>query len=199
MRGRASAPVLDSLGKRPAGGHPDRRPARHNALKEACRRLIAAGILPDRAGQPTQVQVHVTLSQLRDRPGASAAEAAWAAARAVQPGWLAGPEADASGCDSTVVPIVTGHIDWAALDHLTDVYLASKGLRPGGHPVRMHLRRTRPARTPLSPATRTRLRQTMLRLAADAMSGPGGLASWLRTCQLTGGPGASPSASAGCR
>jgi hypothetical protein len=33
----------------------------------------------------------------------------------------------------------------------------------------------------------------MLRLAADVMSGPGGLASWLRTTQLAGGPGASPS------
>jgi hypothetical protein len=33
----------------------------------------------------------------------------------------------------------------------------------------------------------------MLHLAADAMSGPGGLASWLRTSQLSGGLGASPS------
>ena len=191
----ALSAVLESLGKR--AGQEDVRTAaqrRHDALAEARRRLIAAGMLPDRAGQPTQVQVHVTLSQLRDLPGASAAEAAWAQARASQPGWLAGPEADAAGCDSTVVPIVTGHVDWTVLDHLTGVYLASKGLRPdgssgcgctcGGCSC--------PERAPLPPATVARLRQTMLRLAADAMSGPGGLASWLRTSQLTGGPGASP-------
>jgi hypothetical protein len=33
----------------------------------------------------------------------------------------------------------------------------------------------------------------MLRLAADVLSGTGGLASWLRTTQLSGGPGGSPS------
>jgi HNH endonuclease len=37
------------------------------------------------------------------------------------------------------------------------------------------------------------LRQTMLRLAADAMSGPGGLAAWLRHAQLSGTPGGSVS------
>ena len=33
----------------------------------------------------------------------------------------------------------------------------------------------------------------MLRLAADALSGPGGLASWLRGSQLAGQPGGGPS------
>ena len=77
----ALSAVLESLGKR--AGPEDIRTAtqrRHDALEEACRRLIAAGMLPDRAGQPTQVQLHMTLAQLRDTPGASAAEAAWAAA-----------------------------------------------------------------------------------------------------------------------
>ncbi|MGH3276312.1 MAG: hypothetical protein ACRDNZ_18545 [Streptosporangiaceae bacterium] len=36
----------------------------HDALEEACRRLIAAGGLPDRAGQPTQIQLHLTLEEL---------------------------------------------------------------------------------------------------------------------------------------
>ena len=192
----ALSAVLESLGKR--AGPEDIRTAaqrRHDALEEACRRLIAAGMLPGRAGQPTQVQVHVTLSQLRDLRGASAAEAAWAAARASQPGWLARPGADAAGCDATVVPIVTGHVDWTALDHLTGIYLASKGLRADGSSGCECTcgSCSCPARTPLSPATVARLRRTMLRLAADAMSGPGGLASWLRTSQLAGGPGSSPS------
>jgi hypothetical protein len=192
----ALSAVLESLGKR--AGPEDIRTApqrRHDALEEACRRLIAIGMLPDRAGQPTQVQVHVTLSQLRGLPGASAAEAAWAAARASQPGWLAGPEAGAAGCDSTVVPIVTGHVDWTALDHLTGIYLTSQGLRPDGSSGCACTcgRCSCPARTPLPAATLARLRHTMLHLAADAMSGPGGLASWLRTSQLSGELGASPS------
>jgi Domain of unknown function (DUF222) len=75
--------VLEALGKR--AGPEDTRTAvqrRHDALEEACRRLIAAGIVPGRAGQPTQAQVHITLSQLRSLPGASEAEAAWRATAA---------------------------------------------------------------------------------------------------------------------
>ena len=164
-------------------------------LNQPCRRLIAAGMLPARTGRPARAYLHITLAQLRDMPGAAQAEAAWAAARASQPGWLTGPAADAAACDATLAPVVTGYIDWAALDRLTEVYLASKSLRAdgssgcgctcGGC--------TCPTRAPPSPATLARLRQTMLRLAAGVMSGSGGLASWLRTTQLAGGPGASPS------
>ncbi|HEY9243237.1 MAG TPA: DUF222 domain-containing protein, partial [Streptosporangiaceae bacterium] len=69
--------VLESLGKK--AGPEDVRTApqrRHDALEEACRRLAGAGFLPDRAGQPTQIQLHLTLDQLRDPPGA---ETAWTA------------------------------------------------------------------------------------------------------------------------
>jgi hypothetical protein len=190
----ALAAVLESLGKR--AGPEDVRTAaqrRHDALEDACRRLIAAGMLPDRAGQPTQVQLHMTLAQLRGTVGASAAEAAWAAARASQPGWLIGPDAEAAACDATVVPIVTGHVDWAALDRLTEVYLACQGRRPDGSAACDRTCGgctcggcTCHATGPLPTETLTRLWQTMLHLAADVMSGPGGLASWLRTTQLTG-------------
>lgn len=195
----ALAAVLESLGKR-AGPEDIRSPAqrRHDALEEACRRLIAAGMLPDRAGQPTQVQLHMTLAQLRDAAGASAAEAAWAAARASQPGWVTGPGADAAACDATVVPIVTGHVDWAALDRFAGVYLAYHGRRPDGSATCGCTCGgcTCAARRPLPPETLARLRQTLLHLAADVLSGPAGLASWLRTSQLTGtrgSTGASPS------
>ena len=112
----ALAAVLEALGKR-AGPEDIRTGAqrRHDALEEACRRLIRAGMVPGRAGQPTQVLMHMTLGQLRGLPGGSAAEGAWAAARASQPGWATGPEAEAAACDATVVPVVTGHVDWAAL------------------------------------------------------------------------------------
>jgi hypothetical protein len=43
---------------------------RHDALEEACQRLIAARMLPGRDGQPVHVQVHVDLATLRGLPGA---------------------------------------------------------------------------------------------------------------------------------
>jgi len=191
--------VLESLAKK--AGPEDTRTAaqrRHDALEVACHRLIASGMLPGRAGRPAQVYLHVTLAQLRDWPGASEAEAAWAAARASQPGWLTGPAARAAACDATLAPVVTGYVDWAAVDQMTEVYLASKGLRADGSagPAGCGCTCggcTCPSRSPLSPDTVARLRDTMLRLAADVMSGPGGLASWLRQSQLGDGPGASRS------
>ena len=168
--------VLDSLGKK-AGPEDGRTAAqrRHDALEEACRRLIAAGMLPGRAAQPTHAQVHITLAQLRNLPGASDAEAAWRAAAAREHGWLTGPEADAAACDATLAPVVTGHVDAAALDRMAEVFLASHGMT-GRH---------------VSGRTRARLRASLLAMAADVLSGPGGLAAWLRQSRLTGGPGAS--------
>jgi Domain of unknown function (DUF222) len=59
--------VLESLGKK-AGPEDDRTQEQrnHDALEEACRRLIASGCLPEVAGQPVLVQLHATLDQLRD-------------------------------------------------------------------------------------------------------------------------------------
>ncbi len=76
----ALSAVLEALGKR-AGPEDTRtmRQRRHDALEEACRRLIAAGCLPARAGQPTQIQLQMTLDQLRGLDGGGG-EAAWAGA-----------------------------------------------------------------------------------------------------------------------
>ncbi len=57
--------VLDALGKK--AGPEDirtRRQRQHDALEEACRRLIGSGNLPDRSGQPAQIQLHMTLDDL---------------------------------------------------------------------------------------------------------------------------------------
>ncbi len=197
----ALSAVLEALSKR-AGPEDIRSPAqrRHDALEEACKRLAASGMLPGRAGQPTQIQVHMSLAQLRGLPGASAAEAAWAAARASQPGWLTGPDADAAACDASVVPIVTGHIDPIALDHLTEIYLAT---RPSWNTTTSSTaseenRQENPATggPPLSADTRLLLRRALLALAAAALSGPGGLAAQLRTASSRTGPGRDPLASA---
>ncbi|MBO0818216.1 MAG: DUF222 domain-containing protein, partial [Actinobacteria bacterium] len=77
----ALAAVLEALGKR-AGPEDSRTGAQrqHDALEEACRRLIRAGMVPGRAGQPAQVLVHMTLGQLRGLADGSVAEGAWAAA-----------------------------------------------------------------------------------------------------------------------
>jgi Domain of unknown function (DUF222) len=200
----ALSTVLETLGKK--SGPEDLRTVfqrRHDALAEACQRLIAAKLLPDRGGQATQAQVHITLAQLREMPGASEAEAAWRAVAARQHGWLTGAEADAAACDATLAPIVTGHVDPAALDRLTAAFLARHGLADGNPSppgpagdggCRCHCGGcTCPSRTPLSPATIARLRRSLLALAADVLSGPGGLAAWLRQSQLGGGPGGSTS------
>jgi Domain of unknown function (DUF222) len=198
----ALSKVLEALGKR--SGPEDLRTAfqrRHDALEEACRRLIASRLLPDRGGQPTQVQVHITLAQLRSLPGASDAEAAWRAAAAARaPGWLTGAEADAACCDATLVPVVTGHVDPAALNRMAGVFLTGHGLADGNQAGAAAPAGagscggcTCPARTPLSAETVARLRGSLLAMAADVLSGPGGLAAWLRNSQLGGGPGNSPS------
>src|SRR5579859_6862564 len=56
--------VLDALGKK-AGPEDTRTQAQryHDALEDIMRRVIAGG-LPDRAGQPTQIQLFMTLDQL---------------------------------------------------------------------------------------------------------------------------------------
>jgi hypothetical protein len=94
----------------------------HDGLEEACRQLIASRCVPDRAGQPTQIQLHMTLDQLRGLDGAGNAEAAWAAR-----GPAAAPGSD---CDATIVPVVSGHVDPAVLDQLTAALLGpDSGLR----------------------------------------------------------------------
>src|SRR6185437_3531475 len=73
--------VLDTLGKK--HGPEDDRTAgqrRHDALEEAMRLLLASGCLPERAGQPAQIQLHMTLDELLGLPGADEAARAWLAA-----------------------------------------------------------------------------------------------------------------------
>ncbi len=134
----------------------------HDALEELCRILIARG-LPDRAGQPTQIQLHLTLSQLLRLPEADQATAAWIAANgAAAP---AGAE-----CDAVFVPLVTGIVD-------EDAARAS-ATRLGNSTAGMGARAAR---------------QMTIAEATRVLSGPGGLASWLRTSQLGGWPAGSAS------
>jgi Domain of unknown function (DUF222)/HNH endonuclease len=192
--------VLESLGKK-AGPEDDRtKPQRdHDAIEEACRRLIAAGGLPDIAGQPTQIQLHMTLDQLRNLDGAPAAEAAWAARSAAEnadaeqawaagratgdddPGWAATrAAAQAYACDAKITPLVSGHLDPAALAAMTRALQNAQnqngqdqdGCAPGSC--------TCPPDGRATPSI-AELQDIVLRHAADVLSGPAGLAAALRT------------------
>jgi hypothetical protein len=171
----ALSAVLDALGK-PAGPEDLRtvRQRRHDALEEACRRLIAAGCVPDRAGQPAQIQVHMTLDQLRglDRPGGAAARAA---------GWP--PAAPGTDCDASIVPVVTGHLNHQLLNDLARELLRSQpgpGQPGQGQPGPGSAGRDGPASGRRLRAERA-ARRLIVSRAADLLSGPGGLAAYLRT------------------
>ena len=157
----ALSSVLDALSS-PAGPEDTRSLAqrRHDALEEACQRLIGAKMLPGRDGQPLHLYTHVDLATL----GQLAANAA--PAEAAPPGRPAGPEdwcptgpdAAAAACDATVVPVVTGHPDETVLGHLAGLLLRDGGERSAG-----------------------RVRHLLLQHAVGLLSGPRGLAAQLRT------------------
>jgi Domain of unknown function (DUF222) len=131
--------VLDALGQKT--GPEDTRTAaqrRHDAIEEACRRLISGQMIPGRDGQPAHLIVHVDLNDLR---GGSVAERCWTPAMAAAgPGTvhLTGPAAQAAACDAILTPMVTGHIDWAVLDQLTAVWLTTRGHAHTGGPHKDH-------------------------------------------------------------
>jgi Domain of unknown function (DUF222)/HNH endonuclease len=169
--------VLEALGKK-AGPEDDRtKPQRdHDAIEEACRRLVAAGGLPDVAGQPTTIQLHMTLDQLRSLDGAADAEAAWAAGRAAgdgEPGWASSrAAAEGYACDAKITPLVSGHVDPVALAVMVRAFLTAQADGSAG-------RRPHAAQPPGMDITA--LQDIVLRHAADVLSGPAGLAAALRT------------------
>src|SRR6185312_9393424 len=106
--------VLDALSA-PAGAEDDRTQEQryHDALAEAMRRLVASGMLPERAGQPVKVWAHISLADLLRLDGSSALQeqwtehvrARWAARRA------AASETGASGgawLDGEAVDLLSG-------------------------------------------------------------------------------------------
>ncbi len=214
--------VLDALSA-PAGAADTRSHEQryHDALAEAMRRLVAGGLVPDRAGQPAKVWAHISLADLIDLDADSALQAdwiarvraQWAAARAAASigggdgaAWLEGDAAKGFACDASITPVVTGDINTAVLDDLVRLCVELAGHGPdccgpgeedtstsqedtsagarqaGGH-----------AGGPVPPTERGReaLEMAIIGKAVDLLSGPGGLASFLRRRQLgarLGGP-----------
>jgi len=193
--------VLDALSA-PAGAEDTRTYAQryHDALQEAMRRLVASGLLPERAGQPAKVWAHVSLADLLMLDGSSALQqqwtaevrAQWAAHRAAASvggsdgaAWLEGDAARAFACDASVTPVVLGEVNYPVMDDL--VRLCAELARLN------HAEATGSEEEPQPPTLRVReaLEQQIIGKAVDLLSGPGGLASFLRRRQLgarLGGP-----------
>jgi hypothetical protein len=180
----AVAAVLDALSA-PAGKEDDRtRDQRyHDALQEAMRRLVAANLLPERAGQPVKAWVHISLADLLRLDGDSTLQeqwtaqvrARWAAHRAAASesgsndgAWLGEDAATAIACDAAMAPVVTGDINIDALEDL----------------VRMCMELDAGRRDGARDAAWAALEQAVIGKAVDLLSGPGGLASFLRRRQL---------------
>jgi Domain of unknown function (DUF222) len=185
----AVAAVLDALSA-PAGAEDDRtqQQRQHDALQEAMHRLVAAGLLPDRAGQPVKIWAHISLADLLRLDGSSALQEQWTAqvrarwaghrAAASEGGgdsgaWLDGDAAEAIACDAAMAPIVTGDVNPDALEDLVRLCVELDRLRQGGE--------ARPDTT----AAWAAIERAVIGKAVDLLSGPGGLASFLRRRQLS--------------
>ena len=134
--------IFDALGKhRGADDWRSVEQRQHDALDEALSRLIKSGLLPQSAGTDTLAQVIIPFPALRGMHGASPAEEQWMADNAGQPGWLTGIGAEAAACDAAIVPIVTGRVDWQAVDEMTQVWIERARPGPRCRAVRLQLRR----------------------------------------------------------
>jgi hypothetical protein len=201
--------VLDALSA-PAGAGDLRTHGQryHDALAEAMQRLLGAGLLPERAGQPVRAWVHVSLAELLALDGdgvllgqwADAVRARWAGARAAASmggsdgaAWLDGDAAAAVACDAIVTPVVTGEVDPGALADLVRLCVELDRLDRDPAPQDADPGDADPqpaADRPPSPA-REALERAIIGKVVDLLSGPGGLASFLRRQQLgarLGGP-----------
>jgi Domain of unknown function (DUF222) len=214
--------VLDALSA-PAGAEDTRTKDQryHDALHDALRRLVASGLLPDRAGQPVKVWAHISLAELRALDDGSVLQNQWigemairwiahraAASRTGSDGaaWLEGKAARAVSCDATLIPVVTGQIDPGALDELVSLCLQYAGHGPqcgADHHASPPQNREDgdlqdrdprsedvadgdgatcpPGVRPPTPQALEMLRHAIIGKAVDLVSGPGGLASFLRT------------------
>jgi hypothetical protein len=166
--------VLEALGKK-RGAEDTRTEGErfHDALQEGCELLIRAKMTPGRSGADTHADVHIPLSELLAMQGASGLEDAWIRARLGEDGYLTGTDAEAAACDALIIPVVTGHPDITVIDKMIHLALSADG----------SLVRSRA----LSPEAWQALRYAIARLAVEFLSGPAGLAAFLRT-QLLDAP-----------
>ena len=181
------------------------------------RRLVTAGLLPERAGQPVKAWVHISLADLMLLEGSSALLEEWTArVRALWAGhraqasaggsdggaWLDGDAAAAMACDAAMAPFVTGEVNPAALEDLVRLCVELDRLRhqPGTGPDGTSQNGTggtgaaggtggsegggQGTAVPDTARAWEALERAIIGTAVDLLSGPGGLASFLRRRQL---------------
>jgi Domain of unknown function (DUF222) len=213
--------VLDALSA-PQGAEDTRSHAQryHDALHEAMHRLVSAGLLPERAGQPAKALAHISLADLMVLDADSKLQeqwtervrAEWAGHRAAASvagsdgaAWLDGDAAEAFACDASITPVVFGEVNYAVLDDLVRLCLqlarhghgAPAPTAPGdpvgpSDPATSDQAALAPGTPPVlqvllsSPAglSREALERAIIGKAVALVSGPGGLASFLRREQL---------------
>jgi hypothetical protein len=147
--------VLDALSAPTEGGDLRTKPQRfHDALQEAMKRLLAADLLPKRAGQPVKALVHIYFADLCQLDGDGALQQAWIGeyrarwaahrgAASVSPGdggaWLDGDKARAVAGDAMLIPVVLGDIDPCAVEDLIELSVRYHQIRtqaaPGPQPA----------------------------------------------------------------
>ena len=196
--------VLDALST-PAGAEDTRSQAQrfHDGLHEAMQRLITAGLLPERAGQPVKAWVHMSLADLMVLDGSSAlleewtarVRAQWAGHRAAASAggsdggaWVDGDAAEAVACDAAMAPFVSGEVNPAALDDLVRLCVQLDRLH---HHGTGDTDGDGDASATDTARAWEALERAIIGKAVDLLSGPGGLASFLRRRQLgarLGGP-----------
>ena len=200
--------VLDALSA-PAGAEDTRSQAQrfHDGLHEAMQRLITAGLLPERAGQPVKALVHMSLADLMMLDGSSAlleewtarVRAQWAGHRAAASAggsdggaWVDGDAAEAVACDAAMAPFVTGEVNPAALDDLVRLCVQLDRLHHHGTGTGDTDGDGDGEASAIDTARAWEaLERAIIGKAVDLLSGPGGLASFLRRRQLgarLGGP-----------
>ena len=188
--------VLDALSAPAGAGDLRTRPQRyHDALAEAMRRLLASNLLPQRAGQPVKALVHISFpdlceldvdSKLQDAwiAGYRARWAAQRAAASVSTGdggaWLEGDAARQMACDAMIIPVVTADLDPGAVEQLVGLCVEYDHLRrqaPAG-PGQDHAQDAGQAGR--AAQVLAMLEHQILATVLQIVSGPGGVASFLR-------------------
>ena len=161
------------------------------------KRLLASGLLPQRAGQPVKALVHVSFAELCAMDTDSALQdmwiaeyrARWAAHRAaasVSTGdggaWLDGDNARAIIFDAMVIPVVTGDVDAGAVEDLIALCVRYHGIRTDAPvPAGLTGRTARLAeQTAIMTEALAELEHQILGKVLQVVSGPGGVASFLR-------------------
>ena len=188
--------VLDALSAPEPGGEcRTHRERYHDGLAEAMRRLLASDLLPKRAGQPLKALGHIHFTELCALDAGSVLQdrwigdyrARWAARRAaasVSPGdggaWLEGDQARRFACDAMIIPVVSADIDPGAIEVLITACAEY-------HRIRAHDDTAGPqdAAAGVPPPGTTAevlalLEHQILAAVLQVVSGPGGVASFLR-------------------